>query len=1036
MLSAFRLGYTGLLLATVALAQTTALNFRPVDARYSRALDRIIAVTASPHALHIYDPETSSDVVVALPLPPLSLSVGPSGLYAAVGHDAKISYINLVTGRVEREFTVATKAGNIVLASDYIRVLPAMSVDLRTGVQGGNSSSTPPITGAVLHPSGSRVYGTTGGSPDSVVRLDFSGGTLSSWQGSSVSDVPLCGPVEVSDDGKRIFTPCSTVLTADPHPDGDLRYRTTLEGNVSLNRLASSSAAGRIAAIPTFSTYSPEIQNDGHVRFYDYTWMRYQGRAILPDFAHGGQRFKAHGKWLHFNAAGTALYVIMQADPGSGLLNDFAVHRISSAPPAGCTWSLSTTFAAAGEYGGPASVNVTAPAHCEFRPSTTTPWITLVTTYGAGSAEITYSVAANTAAAPRSGTIAVGGQTLTITQAAAMTPLSNPLYRLAFKPVAAALSKATGRIVLASAAPNELHIFDPVSRSDRVVSLPLTPRSVAAHPAAPYAAVGYDGWLSHVNLLTGTVERHVEIALPADSVVLAQNGFAYVFANGVLSEAAWVDLGNGMPSYAKWLAGAPVVLHPSGKYIYASRGLKLDISTGAPKFVSQIFSFGACGWIWPTSDGARLITGCGAVHRSSEAPASDLTVEGNLSPPTGVKWADHSPSQRLIAVIPMQSSDGTTTDMHLRMFRHDDLTQDGYLSFPQFPGGANTARGSWVFWNQDASALYAVVQADAADKLAADHAIWTVPWTACTVTLSPQTLSVPDVGAAGGIAVTAGSSCAWKVTSSAEWLTVDSDTIGLGSKTIRYSVKPNTTTAARTATISAGGGTFTVTQAAGVPGLCTATLGQAHFTTEASGSSGSVTLTIQGKGCPWTAVSSASWAQVYPLSGTGSQTLHITVYPNFATQSRTARIAVAGHLIGIAQNGTFASVDERYVRFLYFNHFGRHPSTTEVQGHLMSGLSRAQLAVNFLSSLEFSQGGRYVAGLYRGLLNRDAEYGGWLFQRNAVVTGGIAQLTLVDSFLGSEEYRLKFGTPSNTEYAALLYRYILLREGTPSRSRM
>jgi hypothetical protein len=88
--------------------------------------------------------------------------------------------------------------------------------------------------------------------------------------------------------------------------------------------------------------------------------------------------------------------------------------------------------------------------------------------------------------------------------------------------------------------------------------------------------------------------------------------------------------------------------------------------------------------------------------------------------------------------------------------------------------------------------------------------------------------------------------------------------------------------------------------------------------------------------------------------------------------------------------------------------------------------------MSFLGSQEFNQGGRFIAGLYVGLLSRDAEYSGWLFQRNAMSTGVVSPAELVTNFLGADEYRLKFGTPDKIEFTKLLYRNILLREPSPS----
>ena len=83
-------------------AQQTRLTSRPLRAEYSKSLDKIIMLSASPDQLHIYDPVTKADTAVALSRTPLSLSVSLDGKYAAVGHDSLLTYINLSTGSVEK----------------------------------------------------------------------------------------------------------------------------------------------------------------------------------------------------------------------------------------------------------------------------------------------------------------------------------------------------------------------------------------------------------------------------------------------------------------------------------------------------------------------------------------------------------------------------------------------------------------------------------------------------------------------------------------------------------------------------------------------------------------------------------------------------------------------------------------------------------------------------------------------------------------------------------------------------------------------
>jgi hypothetical protein len=117
---------------------------------------------------------------------------------------------------------------------------------------------------------------------------------------------------------------------------------------------------------------------------------------------------------------------------------------------------------------------------------------------------------------------------------------------------------------------------------------------------------------------------------------------------------------------------------------------------------------------------------------------------------------------------------------------------------------------------------------------------------------------------------------------------------------------------------------------------------------------------------------------------------------------------------------------------MYFNALGRIPSPAEVAFHSgnLSTLSRAETAMNFINSEEFNLRGRFIAGLYVGILGRDAEFGGWLFQRNALVTGQTSQDRLVPAFLNSAEFNLRYGVLTDTGFVQLLYRNVLGREAS------
>lgn len=75
-------------------------------------------VSASPNELHIYDPITQADQIVPLTCTPLSVSVRPDGLAAAVGHSGHVSIVNLQTPSVSQTIPVDMDRGGIALASN------------------------------------------------------------------------------------------------------------------------------------------------------------------------------------------------------------------------------------------------------------------------------------------------------------------------------------------------------------------------------------------------------------------------------------------------------------------------------------------------------------------------------------------------------------------------------------------------------------------------------------------------------------------------------------------------------------------------------------------------------------------------------------------------------------------------------------------------------------------------------------------------------------------------------------------------------
>ena len=96
----------------------------------------------------------------------------------------------------------------------------------------------------------------------------------------------------------------------------------------------------------------------------------------------------------------------------------FTVTQAGTPPP--CTFTVAPTNVNAPGEGGSHSVTVTASdASCPWEARVNAQWIEVTSaSSGSGSAEVSFSVASNAESVPRSGTLTIAGQTVTVDQAA------------------------------------------------------------------------------------------------------------------------------------------------------------------------------------------------------------------------------------------------------------------------------------------------------------------------------------------------------------------------------------------------------------------------------------------------------------------------------------------------------------------------------------------------------------------------------------------------------------------------------------------
>ena len=297
-------------------------------------------VSSQPsNQLHIYDPVAKTKISVNLNLVPTSVSVSPDGMYAAVGHNAWVSYVNLSTGALLKTLATTADVIDVVLAGNgYAYAFPRIdqhenirSINILTGAE----TLTYGIyagTRAKLHPGGTSIYGADVGlSPSDIEKYSISGGTATYLYNSPYhGDYAMCGDLWMSEDGFRIFTKCGNVFRATPNRYSlgmtaeDMTYNGALQNLSSVLHLTHSSAAGKVAAVPA-NTWS-KAEADREVQLFNYNFLTFNSKVTLPHFvASATSAFPGRGRFVFYNSAGTAYYVVIQADSTSGMLYDYGV---------------------------------------------------------------------------------------------------------------------------------------------------------------------------------------------------------------------------------------------------------------------------------------------------------------------------------------------------------------------------------------------------------------------------------------------------------------------------------------------------------------------------------------------------------------------------------------------------------------------------------------------------------------------------------------------------------------------------------------
>lgn len=339
--------------ATTAGGAPGGFSFVVNDAEYSRALDELVILTASPNELHVVDPATQADTVISLPLPGRAVSVAPDGLTAVVGHDGWVSEVDLVKGTLLQTVGMSAPALDVVLAANhYAYVFPVRdqwtnirSVNLTTGKEEEADEGMFIYAGtlAKLEPDKLAIYGAQNGlSPSDIEKYDISGGLVKYLYDSPYhGDYYMCGDLWFSEDGSQIYTRCGNVFDASANRADDMRYAGSLGINQdgSFHRgiafLTHSSAAHEIVALlgDMVNGYGNGVRNVDTLATFDDTF--FNAKSSTPIARLGGAPSSCSHVFVH--SSGTQAFALCSHNAAATAVGTSSVDASSGGASTGST---------------------------------------------------------------------------------------------------------------------------------------------------------------------------------------------------------------------------------------------------------------------------------------------------------------------------------------------------------------------------------------------------------------------------------------------------------------------------------------------------------------------------------------------------------------------------------------------------------------------------------------------------------------------------------------------------------------------------
>jgi hypothetical protein len=451
--------------------------------------------------------------------------------------------------------------------------------------------------------------------------------------------------------------------------------------------------------------------------------------------------------------------VLVEAGPSSSPTRAGALviadQRVTVTQGDGCGFAISPGSQSVGASGGSGTVSVTTGLRCPWTAASQAGWITITSgASGAGRGSVAFNVSA-TDGPTRTGTLLVAGHSFRVTRSPGCA------FSIDAPTATIPSSGGTGEVRVATAA------------------------------GCAWTAASHAAWITVTAGASGNGPGSVRFSVPAHggptrtgTMTVAGRTFTVTQQSGCTAALA------------------------AGSASFAAGGGAGGVAVSAPA---------GCPWTAasdPATAWVRITAGAGGTGDGRV----DFVVDSNSGPArsaalaiAGLPFTVHQSSGCTYTISPASQamgSAGATGSVAVTTSGSCTWSATSALQWISITAGASGTGSGNVLFSVAANAGPART-----GTLSVAGQTFTVEQASgCAFTIAPTAQSFEVVGGSGTIAVTTGDGCAWTASSPVEWVTITTGATGTGSGSVTFLVTPDTG-AARSATLTVAGQTFTVTQA-------------------------------------------------------------------------------------------------------------------------------------------------------------------------------------------------------------------------------